>query len=114
MLEPSFRETRRIADPEAVLGDMHLAPVFNAPHILLDPYGGLQALAAALSAGAGFRDADGPARLHPGHPCAPCAELAAEAERAYDIAVEVRHTPVVMTGTCRPLRGSWSARPSES
>ncbi len=48
VLEPSFHEAQRIADPEAVLGDMHLAPVFTDPHILLDPYGRLEALAAAV------------------------------------------------------------------
>ena len=48
VLEPSFHEARRIADPEAVLGDMHLAPVFTDPHVLLDPYGRLKALAAAV------------------------------------------------------------------
>jgi len=48
VLEPSFHEVRRIADPEAVLGDMHLAPVFTEPRILLDPYGRLEALAAAV------------------------------------------------------------------
>jgi hypothetical protein len=48
VLEPSFHEARRIADPEAVLGDMHLAPAFTEPHILLDPYGRLEALAAAV------------------------------------------------------------------
>lgn len=50
VLEPSFHEAQRIADPEAVLGDMHLAPVFTDPHILLDPYGRLEALAAAVKA----------------------------------------------------------------
>lgn len=48
VLEPSFHEARRIADPEAVLGDMHLALVFIEPRILLDPYGRLEALAAAV------------------------------------------------------------------
>ncbi len=48
VLEPSFHEARRIADPEAVLGDMHLAPVFTEPRILLDPYGRLEALATAV------------------------------------------------------------------
>jgi hypothetical protein len=48
VLEPSFHEARRIADPEAVLGDMHLAPVFSEPYILLDPCGRLEALAAAV------------------------------------------------------------------
>jgi hypothetical protein len=48
VLEPSFHEARRLADPDAVLGDMHLAPVFIEPHILLDPYGRLAALAAAV------------------------------------------------------------------
>ncbi len=48
VIEPSFHEARRIADPEAVLGDMHLAPVFNEPCILFDPYGRLAALAAAV------------------------------------------------------------------
>jgi len=48
VLEPSFHEAQRIADPEAVLGDMHLAPAFTGPHILLDRYGRLEALAAAV------------------------------------------------------------------
>ena len=48
VLEPSCHEARRIADPEAVLGDMHLAPVFTEPCILLDPHGWLKALAAAV------------------------------------------------------------------
>lgn len=48
VLEPSFHEARRIADPEAVAGDMHLAPVFTEPRILLDPYGRLEALASAI------------------------------------------------------------------
>ena len=48
VLEPSFHEARRIADPEAVLGDMHLAPVFTEPLILLDPHGRLAALSAAV------------------------------------------------------------------
>jgi len=48
VLEPSFHAARRIADPEAVLGDMHLASVFNEPCILLDPHGRLGALAAAV------------------------------------------------------------------
>ena len=48
VLEPSFHEARRIADPEAVLGDMNLAPLFNEPCVLLDPYGRLKALAAAV------------------------------------------------------------------
>ena len=49
VLEPSFHEARRIADPEAVLGDMLLAPLYNEPHILLDPHGRLAALAAAVT-----------------------------------------------------------------
>ena len=48
VLEPSFHEARRIVDPEAVLGDMHLAPLFATPHILLDPYGRLETLATAV------------------------------------------------------------------
>jgi hypothetical protein len=48
VLEPSFHEARRITDSEAVLGDMHLAPVFTDPHILLDPHGRLEGLAAAV------------------------------------------------------------------
>lgn len=55
VLEPSFHEARRIADPEAVLGDMHLAPLFTEPHILLDPYGRLEALAAAMKPEIGRR-----------------------------------------------------------
>lgn len=74
VLEPSFHEARGLSDPEAVLGDMHLAPIFTEPCILLDPYGRLAALA--------------------------------EAERAYDIAVEVRRTPVVMDwNVSRDARG---------
>ena len=48
VLEPSFHEARRITDPEAVLGDMHLAPIFREACILLDPYGRLESLAAAV------------------------------------------------------------------
>ncbi len=48
VLEPSFHEARRIADPETVLGDMYLAPVFNEPCILLDPYNRLATLAGAV------------------------------------------------------------------
>ena len=48
VLEPSFHEARRITDPEAVLGDMHLAPLFREACILLDPYGRLESLAAAV------------------------------------------------------------------
>ncbi len=48
VLEPSFHEARPLADPEAVLGDMNLAPLFTEPHLLLDPYGRLAALAAAV------------------------------------------------------------------
>ena len=176
VLEPSFHEARRIADPEAVLGDMHLAPVFTEPRILLDPYGRLAALAAAvkpevlrrrhaqrrLAQALGSATPTGPPASIPDIPAlrAPCwrnaghgfgvmrcafatlvaglryptirrsfvvarevlraagredladellrllgsfalsrAEvetLAAEAERTYDVAVEVRRTPVVM------------------
>ncbi len=176
VLEPSFHEARRIADPEAVLGDMHLAPVFTKPRVLLDPYGRLAALAAAvtpevlrrrhaqrrLAQALGSATPTGPPASIPDIPAlrAPCwrnaahgigvmrcafatlvaglryptirrsfvvarevlgsagrgdladallqllgsfalsrAEvetLAAEAERTYDVAVEVRRTPVVM------------------
>lgn len=48
VLEPSFHEARRIADPEVVLGDMQFAPLFNEPCILLDPHGRLAALTAAV------------------------------------------------------------------
>ena len=48
VLEPSFHEARRIADPETVLGDMHLAPLFRQACILLDPYGRLKSLAGAV------------------------------------------------------------------
>jgi hypothetical protein len=48
VLEPSFHEARRIADPETVLGDIHLAPLFTEACILLDPYGRLESLAAAV------------------------------------------------------------------
>ncbi|MCL4180071.1 MAG: hypothetical protein KJ072_20280 [Verrucomicrobia bacterium] len=48
VLESSFHEAGRIADLEFVLGDMHLAPLFTEPHILLDPYGRLAGLAAAV------------------------------------------------------------------
>jgi len=51
VLEPSFHEARRIADAEAVLNDMHLAPLFTDPCILLDPHGRLEALAAAVKPG---------------------------------------------------------------
>lgn len=49
VLEPSFHNARSLADTEAVLGDRHLAPLFNQPCILLDPYGRLAALAAAVT-----------------------------------------------------------------
>jgi hypothetical protein len=45
VLEPSFHNARRLADPEAVLGDAHLAPVFADPLILFDPSGRLAAVA---------------------------------------------------------------------
>lgn len=48
VLEPSFHDARCLADPEAVAGDMHLAPVFTEPDILLDSQGLLSALAAAV------------------------------------------------------------------
>jgi phage tail protein X len=51
VLEPSFHEARLIADAEAVLGDIHLAPLFTEPCILRDPYGKLAALAAAVKPG---------------------------------------------------------------
>jgi hypothetical protein len=35
VLEPSFHEARRIADPEAVLGDMELAPLFSVAQTFL-------------------------------------------------------------------------------
>jgi hypothetical protein len=47
VLEPSFHEARRIPDPEAVRGDMHLAPLFREACILLDPHGRLESLATA-------------------------------------------------------------------
>lgn len=49
VLEPSFHDARRLADPEAVAGDMHLAPVLADPCILVDPLGRLRALASALA-----------------------------------------------------------------
>ncbi|MFO1477428.1 MAG: hypothetical protein U1F98_12330 [Verrucomicrobiota bacterium] len=48
VLEPSFHDARRIADPEVVLGDVHLAPVFCDPDILFDASGRLQKLASAV------------------------------------------------------------------
>lgn len=48
ILEPSFHDARRIADPGAVLGDMFLAPAFTDPPIVCDPAGRLAALAAAV------------------------------------------------------------------
>jgi hypothetical protein len=48
VLEPSFHDARRIADPEAVLGDVHLGPAFADPLILLDPTGRLAAVADAV------------------------------------------------------------------
>ena len=49
VLKPSFHNARQLADPEAVLGDMLLAPLFTDPRILIDPYGRLAALAAAVT-----------------------------------------------------------------
>lgn len=49
VLEPSFHNANQLADPEAVLGDRHLAPLFTEPCILLDPHGRLEALAAAVT-----------------------------------------------------------------
>ncbi len=48
VLEPSFHDTRRIADPEAVLGDVHLGAAFADPLILFDPAGRLAAVANAV------------------------------------------------------------------
>jgi hypothetical protein len=48
VLEPSFHDARRIADPEAVLGDVHLGAAFADPLILLDPAGRLAAVAHAV------------------------------------------------------------------
>ncbi len=48
VLEPSFHDARRIADPEAVLGDVHLGAAFADALILLDPTGGLAAVAHAV------------------------------------------------------------------
>jgi hypothetical protein len=48
VLEPSFHDARRLAGPEAVLGDAHLAPVFADPLILFDPAGRLAAVADAV------------------------------------------------------------------
>ena len=47
--------------------------------------------AAAPGAGAGAGDADGPARLHPGHPCAPRAVLAQRRPRLRRHALRLRH-----------------------
>jgi hypothetical protein len=44
VLEPSFHDARRIADPEAVLGNVHLGAAFADPLILLDPAGRLAAV----------------------------------------------------------------------
>jgi len=49
VLEPSFHDAQRIADPEAVLGDPNLAPAFTDPLIVLDPAGRLAAVAAAVT-----------------------------------------------------------------
>jgi len=49
VLEPSFHPAARIADPEVVLGDMQLAPVFNEPLIVVDPSGRLRALSASVA-----------------------------------------------------------------
>ena len=49
VLEPSFHEARRIADPEVVAGDMYLAPILTEPGILFDPQGRVEALASALA-----------------------------------------------------------------
>ncbi|MBK8477594.1 MAG: hypothetical protein IPL39_15230 [Opitutaceae bacterium] len=49
VLEPSFHNARILADPETVLGDRHLAPLFTEPCILLDPSGRLASLAAAVT-----------------------------------------------------------------
>jgi hypothetical protein len=49
VLEPSFHDAQRIADPEAVLGNPNLAPAFADPLLLLDPAGRLAAVAAAVT-----------------------------------------------------------------
>lgn len=49
VLEPSFHDAQCLADPEAVLGDMHLAPLFTRADILFDPQGRLKTLAAAVT-----------------------------------------------------------------
>lgn len=49
LLEPSFHDARCLADPETVLGDMHLAPLFTDPVVLLDPQGRIRTLAAAVT-----------------------------------------------------------------
>lgn len=49
VLEPSFHDMRRMTDPEAVAGDMHLAPLFADPCILADPQGRVNTLAAAVT-----------------------------------------------------------------
>lgn len=48
VLEPSFHDARRLADPDAVVGDAHLAAAFASPLILLDPTGRLAAVAQAV------------------------------------------------------------------
>ena len=48
VLEPSFHAAARIADPEVVLGDMALAPLFTEPLIVVDPSGRLRALSALV------------------------------------------------------------------
>jgi len=48
VLEPSFHNVQRIADSEAVLGDVHLGPAFADPVILLDPADRLAAVADAV------------------------------------------------------------------
>jgi len=48
ILEPSFHAAARVADPEVVLGDMSLAPVFTETLIVADPSGRLRALSASV------------------------------------------------------------------
>lgn len=49
VLEPSFHDARKLVDPEHLAGDMHWAPILADAYILLDPQGGLKALATSVA-----------------------------------------------------------------
>ncbi len=97
VLEPSFHDTRRIADPETVLGDAHLGPAFADPLILLDPAGRLAAVSDAvrpeyrrrrhverrLAQALKLLEAMGP------HPCAPALPTLAPCWRNVAMAIAV-------------------------